>query len=142
MHRCADRAAPTGVSRRVFTRLLGAMGLLAVLPARAQALMRRFPRTALRGEITFGAFPQVAVNGNAAQLSPGSRVRDAGNMIALPGALQGHKYVVDYTVDPMGLVQDVWILRPDEIAVQPWPRTPLEAQTWAFDENAQTWAKP
>jgi hypothetical protein len=26
--------------------------------------------------------------------------------------------------------------------VQPWPRTPAEAQAWSFDENAQTWSKP
>jgi hypothetical protein len=139
MQRCAH-----GASRR---RLLAsfATALLAALPvaaANAQALLRRFPRTALRGEIGFGNWPQVTVNGQPAQLSPGSRVRDLRNMVALHGAIQGNKYVVNFTIDPMGLVHEVWILRPDEIAVQPWPRTLAEAQTWAFDESAQTWSKP
>ncbi len=144
MHRCADRAAPAGASRRLFVATLGSACALAALPglAGAQALMRRFPRTALRGEIAFGAFPQIAVNGRGAQLAPGAKVRDASNLVALPGALAGHKFIVNYTVDTMGLVHDVWILRPDEVAVQPWPRTPAEAQAWAFDEGAQTWAKP
>jgi hypothetical protein len=122
-----------------------AAGLAAALPVasvRAQALMRRYPSTALRGEIAFGAFPQITVNGQPAQLSPGSRVKDLRNMIALPGALVGNKYVVNYTIDSMGLVHEVWILRPDEIAMQPWPRTPAEAQAWVFDQNAQTWSKP
>ena len=139
MQRCAH-----GASRRRLI-VCAAAGLAAALPvasAEAQALMRRFPRTALRGEIAFGAFPQIAVNGQAAQLSPGSRVRDLRNMVALPGALVGNKYVANFTIDSMGLVHEVWILRPDEIAVQPWPRTPAEAQAWLFDENAQTWSKP
>ena len=139
MQRCAH-----GASRRRL--LLSAAAVLAsALPfasAHAQALMRRFPRTALRGEIAFGAFPQIAVNGQPAQLSPGSRVRDLRNMVALPGALVGNKYVVNYTVDSMGLVHEVWILRPDEIAMQPWPRTPAEAQAWLFDESAQALSKP
>jgi len=145
MHRCADRAAFAGVShlsRRFLLASLGAACLVAALPAQAQALMRRFPRTALRGEISFGAFPQIAVNGNGAQLSPGSRVRDAANMVAMPGALAGNKAIVNYTVDSSGLVRDVWILRPDEIAVQPWPRTPAEAAAWFYDDGAQRWSKP
>jgi hypothetical protein len=139
MQRCAH-----GISRRRL--LVSASASLAatlpLAPVHAQALMRRFPRTAIRGEIAFGAFPQIAVNGQAAQLSPGSRVRDLRNMVAMPGALLGNKYVVNFTIDPMGLVHEVWILRPVEIAVQPWPRTPAEAQTWSFDEGAQTWSKP
>jgi hypothetical protein len=145
MQRCADRAAPTaGVSRRFMLSSLGAACLAVALPAQAQmqAQLRRFPRTALRGEITFGGWPQIALNGQAAQLSPGSRVRDLRNMVALPGALVGNKYVVNFTIDSMGLVHEVWILRPDEIAMQPWPRTPAELQTWSFDESAQTWSKP
>ena len=142
MHRCADRAGLAGASRRFVLASLGAACLGAALPARSQALMRRFPRTALRGEIGFGAFPQVAVNGTLAQLAPGARVRDAANRIAMPGALAGNKAIVNFTVDSSGLVHDVWNLRPDEIAVQPWPRTLAEAQAWAFDELAQVWSRP
>lgn len=142
MHRCAVRAASTGASRRLVLSSLAAATLLAALPAQSQALMRRFPRNALRGEITFGAFPEILLNGRAASLAPGARVKDMGNAMPMPGALVGNKYVVNFTVNGMGLVQDVWILRPDEIRMQPWPRTPVEAQTWAFNEGEQTWTKP
>ena len=105
--------------------------------------MRRFPRNALRGEIAFTGFPQITLNGQSAQLAPGGRVKDATNQMAMPGALLGNRYIVNFTVDSSGLVHDVWILRPDEIAIQqPWPRTPVEAQVWAFDEQAQVWSKP
>ena len=121
---------------------MAAACLMAVLPVQAQALTRRFPRTALRGEIAFGAFPELLLNGKPARLSPGARVRDQGNAIPMPGALAGNKYIVNFTIDGMGMVHEVWILRPDEIARQPWPRTPLEAQTWAFDEGEQAWQRP
>jgi hypothetical protein len=142
MHRCADRAALAGASRRVFIASAGAALLAATLPTQAQALVRRFPRTALRGEIAFGAYPQIAVNGKAAQLSPGARVRDTANLVALPSVLAGNKVVANFTIDSMGMVHDVWILRPDEAATQPWPRTLAETQAWSFDESAQTWTKP
>ena len=45
-------------------------------------------------------------------------------------------------VDTSGLVKDVWILRPDEAKVQPWPRTLQEAQAWSFDPVGQVWSKP
>jgi hypothetical protein len=109
MHRCAASAS-TGATRRLVLTALAVACASAALPVQSQALMRRFPRNALRGEIAF--------------------------------ALAGNKYVVNFTVNSMGLVQDVWILRPDEIRMQPWPRTPVEAQTWAFNEGEQTWKKP
>ena len=54
----------------------------------------------------------------------------------------GAKLLVHYTIDSYGLVKDVWILTPDEAARKPWPTTPLEAQTWNFDWQSQTWTKP
>ena len=146
MQRCAESAASAGASRRSFVFLLGSAGLLAALsalPARAQALMRRFPRNALRGEIAFGAYPEIALNGQLARLAPSARVRDATNIQPIFGSLVGNKFIVNYTADTMGLVQDVWILRPDEIAgQQPWPRTLQEMQSWGFDEQGQRWIKP
>jgi hypothetical protein len=49
---------------------------------------------------------------------------------------------VNYTVDTLGLVKDVWILTPGEMANRPWPTTTLEAQSWLFDPVAQRWVKP
>jgi hypothetical protein len=110
------------------------------LPAAAQ-VSRNFPQNALRGEIAFGYPPEVAVNGQAARLSPGSRIRGLNNMLELSGTLAGARATVNYTVDDGGQIRDVWILRPEEIANQPWPTTVQEAQAWAFDPIAQVWTK-
>lgn len=143
MPRCDARRLACRPPRRLVLAAATA-GLLATcaLPLRAQALQRRFPRHALRGELVFGAWPAVLLNGQPARLAPGSRVRDEANRVALPGALAGGRFLVHYTVDSMGLLQDIWVLRPDEAARQPWPRTPAEAAAWFFDEGAQVWLKP
>jgi hypothetical protein len=60
----------------------------------------------------------------------------------VPGALIGGRYLVNYTLDLSGGVKDVWILRPEEAAVQPWPSTAEEAQAWRFDPVGQVWIKP
>ena len=54
-------------------------------------------------------------------------------------AFLGQKAVVHYVVDPLGLIQDVWILTDAERAKQPWPTTAKDAQTWSFDPVAQVW---
>ena len=54
----------------------------------------------------------------------------------------GGRYLVNYTIDLSGLVKDVWILRPEEVAMRPWPTTPDEAARWTFDPAAQVWSKP
>jgi len=121
--------------------LAAALACAALLPAAAQA--RTFPKTALRGAITFGANPPaIALNGSPALLAPGARIHGLDNMLKMTGALAGQKYVVDYTVESTGLVYEVWLLTPDEIAVGPWPTTPAQAAAWAFDPVAQVWIKP
>ena len=118
-----------------------AAAFLLALPATAQ-VQRNFPQTALRGAIVFGTAPEIAVNGQPARLAPGSRIRDAGNMLLVPSAAHGGKFLVHYTVDTSGLVKDVWILTPEEAARKPWPTRPEEAQAWGFDPIAQVWVKP
>jgi len=63
-------------------------------------------------------------------------------MSVVPGAVIGGRYLVHYTIDTLGLVKDVWILRPEEAAVRPWPTTLEQAQAWSFDPAAQTWTRP
>lgn len=120
--------------------MLGASALLAALPASAQ-VMRRFPRTALRGEITFGAYPELLLNGQPARLAPGGRVRDMNHSQAIPNLLLGKKFIVNFQLNTSGFLQEVWILRPEEIA-NPWPRTTAEAESLRFDEVNQIWARP
>lgn len=118
---------------------LAALALAVSLPAAAQSVQRKFPQDALRGEITFYQPPDIKVNGEPARLAPGARIRGTNNMLAMSGALVGATATVNYTVEPGGLVLNVWILTPQEQAVQPWPKTLREARTWAFDPVAQTW---
>jgi hypothetical protein len=135
MYRCAidmyRRAVP----------LLVALVLGTLAPAAGAQVQRFFPADALRGEIVISQPPVLTLNGKPAQLAPGSRIRNRNNMIEMSGALIGQKLPVHYTVDSYGLVNDVWILREDELARKPWPTTPEQAQRWEFDPAAQAWTK-
>jgi hypothetical protein len=105
-------------------------------------VQRAFPATALRGALVIVDPPNATLNGAPARLAPGARIRDAQNAQQLSGSLVGAKLLVHYTLDPLGLIQDVWILTPDEAAKRPWPTTQQEAAQWSFDPVAQTWSKP
>ena len=106
-------------------------------------VQRNFPQNALRGAIVVGDFPNITLNGADALLAPGSRIRNQDNLIVMAASLSGARLLVNYTFDIAGgLVRDVWILRPDEAAVRPWPGTVEESQTWTFDQTRQAWIKP
>ena len=149
MNRCASLAQ---AARRTGLRTLAlrtlaltfALPLVAtLLPAEAQAqVQRNFPAKALRGEVTFGEPPQAQLNRQATQLAPGARIRDTNNMMVVSGSLAGQRLVVNYTLDSLGQLHEIWILREQEARNLPWPRTPAEAQSWVFDPVAQTWTKP
>jgi len=115
--------------------------LLCSFAAHAQAL-RNFPANALRGSLVIGAAPEILLNAQPARLSAGARIRDQANLQPRPASLTGAKLLVHYTVDTQGLVQEVWILTPEEAARKPWPVTLQEARSWQFDPVAQTWTKP
>lgn len=131
MYRCASAA---------FAAATVAISCLVCAPAQAQ-VHRPFPAQALRGEFVVVQTPDVLLNGKPARLSPGSRVRGDTNLLLQPAALTGQKVTVHYTVDMSGLVGDVWVLNPAELANKTWPRTPQEAAAWLFDPAAQTWTK-
>jgi hypothetical protein len=119
--------------------VLLAAALAAAAPAFAQA-HRPFPAHALRGELVVTQPPEVALNGRAARLSPGARIRGADNLLVLSGAIVGQRFVVHYTLDGTGNVHDVWILNPVELARRPWPVTPQQAASWSFNPDTQTWS--
>jgi hypothetical protein len=54
----------------------------------------------------------------------------------------GQKLVVNYTLDTVGELRDVWILTDAEAAKKPWPTTPEQAQSWVFDATQQSWRRP
>ena len=112
-----------------------------VAPAAAQ-VQRAFPQNALRGAIVIGVAPDILLNDQRARLAPGARIRDQNNMMVVPGALTGGTLSGQLQRRHAGLVKEVWILRPEEASVQPWPTTPAEAEAWTFDPGAQVWIKP
>ena len=113
-----------------------------VMPAAAQ-VQRAFPQNAMRGALVMSAPPDVTLNGQPARLAPGVRIRSQTNMLEMTGALTGQRLLVNYTLENTGgLINNVWILRPEEAAVRPWPTKLEELQTWSFDPAAQVWTKP
>lgn len=104
-------------------------------------LARKFPKTALRGELVLTRPPAVTLNGKDARLAPGARIRGENNMLIMWGAAVGRKLPVIYTLDTYGLLMDVWVLRPDEKAAR-WPKTTEEAAKWVYNPLSQTWSKP
>jgi hypothetical protein len=117
---------------------MAVLGLSFVAPVLAQT-SRPFPATALRGALVVVQPPDVQLNGHAVRLSPGSRIRGADNMVQMSGSLVGQRLLVHYTTDATGLLQDVWILTPEEASRRPWPSTPAEAARWQFSPVNQTW---
>lgn len=83
-------------------------------PASAQYLPRQFPPAALRGTLQVTAPPAVLLNGKSAQLSPGARIKGTNNLMVMSGALVGSSVLVNYVRDTQGLIQEVWILSPQE----------------------------
>lgn len=127
MYRCAISAVA----------LIAATSL--ALPASAQS-HRRFPADALRGELTITQAPAALLNGQAVSLAPGVRIRGDNNLLQLSASLTGQTLIVNYTIEPHGLLKDIWILNQAERANNPWPQTPQEAASWRFDIGAQTWS--
>lgn len=118
------------------------LSLAVALPLQAQPVQRPFPADALRGELVIGQPPAAELNGEPARLAPGARIRGEDNLLLMSGAVAGRRLVVHYTRDNYGLIKDIWVLTPQELARKPWPTTREEASRWQFDPAAQTWRKP
>lgn len=121
--------------------VLALAAIAAAGPAAAQ-VQRNFPANALRGVLAVAQPPEALLNGQPARLAPGARVRDENNLLQVTGVLAGRRMVVNYTRDLNGQLLNVWVLRADEIARQPWPITEAQAAAWTFDPVGQTWTRP
>lgn len=164
MTRCHPRAAPRAAQWSSFwlatlaalatsatfsaTFSATSMSALLLLSTSAQAASeasgfppRKLAPQSLRGELQVVAAPEALLNGQGVRLAPGARIRGQNNMLVMSGQAAGQKLTVNYTFDAYGLVMEVWILRPEEIA-QRWPKTLEEASTWLFEPQTQTWIKP
>ncbi len=122
----------------LFAHSLGAQGLSNQPP-----LKRNFTEATLRAQVTFLNPPAISLNDQPALLSPGSKIRNQNNLVVLSGSLVGQRFKVHYTVDQTThQVRDIWILRPEEAAISPWPQSLAEAAAWRFDNATQRWHKP
>ncbi len=106
------------------------------LPSSAQSTVREFPRTALRGTLQVIAPPEVLLDGKTERLSPGSRIHSSQNMLVMSGALVGQKLLVNFTRESIGLIQEVWLLTPEEAALKRLKATP--ERNFLFSSEQQT----
>ncbi|MFD0668711.1 hypothetical protein ACT80S_13405 [Ramlibacter sp. MAHUQ-53] len=93
--------------------------LLAAAGAFAQSLAREIPADARPARLVVTLAPQVLVNGQPAQLSPGARIRDTRNLLVLSASLTGQDLPVALRRDTLGLVHEVWLLTEAEYARLP-----------------------
>ncbi|MBY0235130.1 MAG: hypothetical protein K2W93_09120, partial [Burkholderiaceae bacterium] len=84
------------------------------LTAHAQTHRPFTPQT-LRGELVVQQSPDVTLNGKPARMAPGARLRSDSHMLLPPGSVAGQKLTVHYTLDPNGLLMDVWVLNSAEL---------------------------
>ncbi|MFN7446475.1 MAG: hypothetical protein ACK5RC_15160 [Curvibacter sp.] len=90
----------------------------------AQPLPQRIPpisARAQRGVLRIVQPPEVLLNSRPARLAPGARIRNRNNLIVVSAALLAKDLPVRYTLDPMGLVHEVWVLTAEEAARDPVP---------------------
>ena len=114
-----NRCSSSGVSLARRLLLVACAGLAAAPLAMAQtAAVRPFPASALRGTMVVTQPPAITMDGKAAQLSPGARIKGPNNLLVLTGALVGQEVTVNYTVEQHGMVHEVWILTEAEAAEQ------------------------
>ena len=92
--------------------IIGFTVAIAALPALAGD--RPFPQNARRGTMTPANYPEIVIDGQPRQLAPGARIWNTDNLIEMPAALRGSDLAVNYTEDPQGAVDRVWILSPEE----------------------------
>ncbi|MGV3655978.1 MAG: hypothetical protein ACO1N5_17390 [Noviherbaspirillum sp.] len=85
---------------------------VAILPA--HALDRLFPPNAKRGTLSTMDYPTITMDGKTRQLSAGAWIRNTNNTVDMPASLRGREFVVNYTENPLGQIDRVWILTPAE----------------------------
>ena len=109
----------------------------------AQEAVRPFPSAAKRATMQVTYPPEILLNGQAARLSPGARIRGTNNMLVMSGSLAGQTVLVNYVRDAQGMVHEVWVLnaaearQPKEGATLP-PNYVTDAVTASGEAGATT----
>ncbi|WP_240538247.1 hypothetical protein [Rhodoferax sp. PAMC 29310] len=116
MNRCLPRSRQSFLPALALS-FLGALSLLPALSQAQTALQpgeREFPAKAQRGSLQVITPPNVLLNGQAARLSPGARIKGTTNTLVMSGSLVGSTVLVNYVRDVQGLIHEVWILTEQE----------------------------
>lgn len=139
MNRCLRHSPTTAPPKRRFAAWVLAsslaLGVLASLPAQSQTTVRPFPAAAKRGTLEVKAPPDILIDGSAARLSPGARIRGANNMLVMSGQIIGKSLTVNYTRDALGAVHEVWILTEAEAAAPRLGKGPLVNFSFGSDAD-------
>ncbi|WPB56150.1 hypothetical protein [Xylophilus sp. GOD-11R] len=127
----AAPAAPASMfSHRLPAVLLAAACWTIASPALADAV-RDFPPSALRGRLEVSTPPVVQLDGKTDQLAMGARIRDTRNLLVTSGTLaNGQAIAVNYTRDPQGQINEVWVLTAEEAALPRAGASPNWRQRW------------
>lgn len=123
MNRCSPRL-PLSLFAAAALLCLGATVLLVARPAQAQTQNeatvsgRNFPAGTLRGRLRMLDFPRADLDGRLEVLAPGTRIRNAQNMVVTGSTLLGQDLAVNYLRDAAGQVQQIWVLTPEEASTE------------------------
>jgi hypothetical protein len=105
-------------------------------PAQAQQGHRFFNERVQRGTLEVVNPPVVRLNGQTIRVAPGSRLRDEENRIVLLSNHVGRKMVVNYRLDNMGQLGDIWMLTSAERAqVLPGEQSRMKAANAGVQYN-------
>ncbi|WP_234265571.1 MULTISPECIES: hypothetical protein [Hydrogenophaga] len=96
--------------------LLVAAALAALATSASAQAVRDFPANAWRGTLVVTQPPAITIDGQAARLSPGARIKGPNNTLLLSSTLVNQELTVNYTVEAHGLVHEVWVLTDAEAA--------------------------
>jgi hypothetical protein len=98
--------------------------------------LRKFPDKALRGKMQVVQAPAILIDGKPERLSPGSRIRDTQQRIVMSASLTNAELIVNFVRNPMGEVQEVWILTDAEIKQKLKTNTPERNFSFGSEEGA------
>ena len=83
---------------------------------------RALPAQALVASLRVELPPIITLDGKPERLSPGARIHGPDNLLVLSASLVGQTLKVRALRDNLGLIQEVWILNPAELAAVDTPQ--------------------
>jgi hypothetical protein len=98
--------------------------------------LRKFPEKALRGKMKVVRAPEILMDGKQERLSPGSRIRDQQQRLVMSASITNVELTVNFLRNPLGEVQEVWILTEAEIKQKLKTNTPANNFSFASDSGS------